>query len=651
MDLTADAKAELGKISDLNTRLGSAEGKITTLQGDMTKAKDDIDANTKAIEANKEAIAANKNAIANNASDIAANRKDIDTNKQGIAENKKQIGENTAAIGKNAENIKKNAQDIKKNEGAIKSNTDRIQKVENRVTTAEGKIATNEQAIKDNASAIQSNTKAIGANTTAIAKNANDITKANKEIESLKGNSATKDLSNLTNTGKDTITNLINVTGEYGITVTPSTDSTTRVKTFTAKLNDTVTFGSGDKKITVDGTTGTVTSKAVAADTVKANTVNAKTVQLGDSTGTNTTVTADGIAVTIKNPDGTTSKVEIKNGTVSGLTNTKWDPAKVVTDADRSVVATQGQVKDVTDTLARGRVFVGDTGSTVTVGLGDTLAIKGGSTKALTDDNIGVVSTEAKDGKPATMTVKLAKDVKMKDGSTSYDYYLPEIKTNPDGSKEIVKNADGSVKHQLGKDGNPIRLVTTTVNGEGITIAPVKGLDKPTVSLTADGLDNGGNQIHNVAAGTANTDAATVGQVRAAAHALNNRVNEAGAHAAALAAMNPLSYDPLKKSQVMAGVGSYKGNKALALGVAHYANEDTLFNVGVAVGDGSNMVNAGVTYRFGGEDSAVPERYKGGPISSVYVMQDEVSALKAENAEMKEQMKILMERIEMLAAK
>uniref|UniRef100_UPI0013E0CB2E YadA-like family protein n=1 Tax=Veillonella sp. 3627 TaxID=2490953 RepID=UPI0013E0CB2E len=637
VDLTADAKAELGKISDLNTRLGSAEGKITTLQGDMTKAKDDIAANMKAIEANKEAIATNKNAIADNVRDIAANKKAIEAV--------------DAKATQNAADIKKNAQDIKNNTETIKSNTDRIQKVENRVTTAEGKIATNEKAIKDNASAIQSNTKAIGANTTAIAKNANDITKANKEIESLKGNSATKDLSNLTNTGKDTITNLINVIGEHGITVTPSTNTTTRVKTFTAKLNDTVTFGSGDKKITVDGTTGTVTSKAVAADTVKANTVNAKTVQLGDSTGTNTTVTADGIAVTTKNPDGTTSKVEIKNGTVSGLTNTKWDPAKVVTEADRSVVATQGQVKDVTDTLARGRVFVGDTGSTVTVGLGDTLAIKGGATKALTDDNIGVVSTEAKDGKPATMTVKLAKDVKMKDGSTSYDYYLPEIKTNPDGSKEIVKNADGSVKHQLGKDGNPIRLVTTTVNGEGITIAPVKGLDKPTVSLTADGLDNGGNQIHNVAAGTANTDAATVGQVRAAAHALNNRVNEAGAHAAALAAMNPLSYDPLKKSQVMAGVGSYKGNKALALGVAHYANEDTLFNVGVAVGDGSNMVNAGVTYRFGGEYSAVPERYKGGPISSVYVMQDEVSALKAENAEMKEQMKMLMERIEMLAVK
>ena len=116
---------------------------------------------------------------------------------------------------------------------------------------------------------------------------------------------------------------------------------------------------------------------------------------------------------------------------------------------------------------------------------------------------------------------------------------------------------------------------------------------------------------------------------------MTTKVNEAGAHAAALAAMNPLSYDPLKKSQVMAGVGAYKGNKALALGVAHYANEDTMFNVGVSVGGGSNMMNAGVTYRFGGEDSMIPERYKGGPISSVYILQDEVSALKAENAQVK----------------
>ena len=45
------------------------------------------------------------------------------------------------------------------------------------------------------------------------------------------------------------------------------------------------------------------------------------------------------------------------------------------------------------------------------------------------------------------------------------------------------------------------------------------------------------------------------------------------------------------------------------------------------------MVNAGVSYKFGTSDAkkAIPARYKAGPISSAYVMQDEVAALKAEN--------------------
>ena len=538
---------------------------------------------------------------------------------------------------------------------AAKAEIAKVAGIDKRLGEAEKAIADNKTAINTNKDNIKANKDAIDANKKSIDAN-KDAIKANKDaidankkavdedIKALKGNTATKDLDNVSDKGKEVITGLIDVKGENGVTVTPSADATSKVKTFTVKIGDSATFGKGDKAVAIDGTKGSVT--------------------VGDKDKANTAITPEGVTVTTKNADGTDkSKVEIKDGTISGLTNTDWDPTKVATAEDakkdptsatakeRGKAATQGQIKDVVEKIVNGRGFEGDDNKKVSVALGDTLGIKGGATGPLTDNNIGVVSTEAKDGKPATMTVKLAKDVKMKDGSTSYDYYLPEIKTNPDGSKEIVKNADGTVKYKLGKDGNPIRLVTTTVNGEGVTIAPVKGLDKPTVSLTADGLDNGGNQIHNVAAGTLNTDAATVGQVRAAAHALNNRVNEAGAHAAALAAMNPLSYDPLKKSQVMAGVGSYKGNKALALGVAHYANEDTLFNVGVAVGDGSNMVNAGVTYRFGGEDSAVPERYKGGPISSVYVMQDEVSALKAENAEMKAQMKMLMERIEMLAAK
>ena len=519
------------------------------------------------------------------------------------------------------------------------------------ITVLQGDMKQAKQDITNNTNNIATNTQNIKNNTADIAKNA-------KDIAALQGNSATKDLSNLTNAGKDVVTGLVNVVGTNGITVTNATDTVSRVKTFTAKLDDKVTFGKDGNKITIDGTTGTIT-----APNATINVVNTNTVQVGDTNKTNTAVTPEGVTVTTKQPNGTvTSTVIIKDGTVSGLTNTKWDPTKV-TDADRSKAATQGQMKDVSDTLQKGRVFAADTGvASTTVALGDTLAIKGGANGRLTDNNIGVELTAATAKEPATMTVRLAKDVKMKDGSTTYQYYLPELKP---GTVEPVKNPDGTVKYKTDAKGNPISLVTTTVNGEGVTITPVKELNKPSVTLTADGLDNGGNAIHNVGPGTAPNDAATVGQVSAAAGTLSRRVNEVGAHAAALAAMNPLSYDPLKKSQVMAGYGAYKGNNAVALGVAHYANEDTLFNVGVSVGNDDNMVNAGVTYRFGGEDSMIPERYKGGPISSVYVMQDEITALKAENArkdienakkeaeneEMKAQIKMLIERVTMLEAK
>ena len=102
----------------------------------------------------------------------------------------------------------------------------------------------------------------------------------------------------------------------------------------------------------------------------------------------------------------------------------------------------------------------------------------------------------------------------------------------------------------------------------------------------------------------------------------------------------------------MAGYGNYRGKSAAALGLAHYTNEDTMFNVGVSVGGRHNMINAGYTHKFGNSDAkqAVPERYKGGPISSIYVMQDEMTSLKQENSRQKEVLDKQQAEIESLKA-
>ena len=203
---------------------------------------------------------------------------------------------------------------------------------------------------------------------------------------------------------------------------------------------------------------------------------------------------------------------------------------------------------------------------------------------------------------------------------------------------------------------------TTVTNGNGVTITGASSPTNPgkTVSLTTDGLNNGGNQIHNVAPGTSATDAATVGQVQAtlsgvnsAFNGLDSKINTTGANAAALAGLKPLQYDPLEPTQIMAAYGHYHNKSAVAVGVAHFTDESTMFHAGVTLDDENNMFNVGVTKKVGSSTAKkeIPERYKGGPISSIYVMNDEITALKEENARIKQENEETKAKLAMVMAK
>ena len=350
----------------------------------------------------------------------------------------------------------------------------------------------------------------------------------------------------------------------------------------------TVTAGNGDKEVKLDGSAGTITAgkgdNQVKIDgnngSVTANTVKAGDVVVGKQTS-----------------DG-------KEGNfITGLDNRTWDPENPVAVPGRA--ATEDQLKAVNDDFnnkARtGRVFQGDQpgdSGKVVRGLGDTMNLTGGAdVNRLADNNIGVVKNAAGDG----YNIKLAKDLK---------------------GLESVTTTDAA--------GN-----TTVMNGGGMTITPAQG---NAVSLTKDGLNNGGNRITNVGPGVDGTDAVNVNQLSSAMRSVDGKIADVGATSAAISGLKPLQYDPLEPTQVLAAVGHYKGSTAAAVGVAHYTNESTMFHMGVSLGGHDNMINAGVSYKFGTSDAkkAVPARYKAGPISSAYVLQDEVTALKAENERMKQ---------------
>ena len=295
-----------------------------------------------------------------------------------------------------------------------------------------------------------------------------------------------------------------------------------------------------------------------------------------------------------------------KDGRNADITVDKGDPDLDGNNITRIKYQDENGKTHQVATKDDGMKYGGDSGSVIKKKLNEQVNVVGGITdasKLTTEDNLGVVS----DG-TGNLKVRMAKDLK---------------------GLETVTTKDAA--------GN-----TTVVNGGGVTITPASG---NAVSLTKDGLNNGGNTITNVAAGVNGTDAVNVNQLKGATDKMANAINavagetqRVGAHAAAMAALKPIQYDPLEPTQVMAGVGNYRGETAAALGVAHYSAEDTMFHLGVSVGGHHNMVNAGVTHKFGNSDAkkAIPERYKGGPISSVYVLQDEVTALKAENARMQE---------------
>lgn len=180
-----------------------------------------------------------------------------------------------------------------------------------------------------------------------------------------------------------------------------------------------------------------------------------------------------------------------------------------------------------------------------------------------------------------------------------------------------------------------------------------------TVKVTDKGLDAGGKRISHVADGVAMDDAATVGQLKDSEagihqeigrveHHLKKDIADVGALSAAMSALKPLGYDPYEKTQIMAGVGGYKGSQGVALGVAHHENEDRMYHGGLAYSGNGLMWNAGISIRLGNRGDRreyilrnAPEPVK----TEMAKLYDEVDELKAANKELEKKVEWLMEQM------
>lgn len=111
---------------------------------------------------------------------------------------------------------------------------------------------------------------------------------------------------------------------------------------------------------------------------------------------------------------------------------------------------------------------------------------------------------------------------------------------------------------------------------------------------------------------------------------------------AALAALKPIQFDPDEPSQIMAGVGGYKGKHAYALGVAHYFNESVMANIGGSYSSGSSLMwNAGVTFKVGTGSDKTYEPRRGNYKEALAKSQEEIVQLRTELQETKDEVATL----------
>lgn len=310
--------------------------------------------------------------------------------------------------------------------------------------------------------------------------------------------------------------------------------------------------------------------------------------------GSDGSIKAGGVTIDSKGIDaGGKNITNVKSGIVKGDDSDNKNAANigdVKNIVDGKIGDVNGKIDNITKDVSNiktdvsnikqtKRTYQGDDGKTVDVDFGGALSLTGGATEVAEDKNIGVV----KNGEIG-LSLRLAKKLNGLESVTTG-------KTTMDDSGLTIAGSDGKAG--------------TTVTNSGIKIAS-SGDDTHAVEISNSNVSMGGQQIHGVAPGSADDDAVNVSQLKKSVGALggainqvDRRVDRVGAGAAALAALHPQDFDPDDKWDFAVGYGNYRGANAAAVGAFYKPNEDTTFSVGGTVGGGENMVNAGISFKFG----------------------------------------------------
>ena len=276
---------------------------------------------------------------------------------------------------------------------------------------------------------------------------------------------------------------------------------------------------------------------------------------------------------------------------------------------------------------------------------------------------------ESTESRPANAVLRAAAEPETDDGGPVHVGYVANKVDFATDDGNTAKLNDGGTVNVLGGDNidtasssamdeNNRSVDTIHINlKRDINVDRVSiGRDGPKLDQT--GLDMKDLTIAHVAPGeisAASTDAVNGSQLYAtnqmveenrqnithlgsSLNKLDARVNRVGAGAAALAALQPLDFNPDDKWDFAAGYGNYAGAHAVAIGAYYRPTEDMMFSVGGSFGGGENMVNAGVTFKLGQQNHVT--RSKVAMAKEIIDLRATVEMLKNQNAQILQTLKL-----------
>lgn len=373
------------------------------------------------------------------------------------------------------------------------------------------------------------------------------------------------------------------------------------------QLNAAVQAGNTDTHIKA-GEYGVGTDNKVNMQLVDKNGKDAGTVTITDVAKASDVGDVNNIDDDIKNGEGHTTVVDAVNNLNNKLDNKVGDlnyveggKGNYVTNGENtttSIGKLDQALKDVADTANQGWNLSTNGGEASKVAPGKTVDFSGDKNIKISNDGTNV-------------------QVKLNEAITAKTVTTGNTVMNSDGVKvgaDVSLNQNGlNVGKDVSVTATAVTAGKTSISDEGVKVG-----DK--TYINDKGLNANGQNITNVADGKVekdSKDAINGGQLHQAKADINNRidgvenqvvnntnrinklgsrVNKVGAGAAALAALHPMDFDPDDKLTFSAGYGNYGGENAAAIGAYYRPDEKVMFSVAGTVGNGENMVNAGVSF-------------------------------------------------------